>query len=126
MRAKAASDEVRAARVSSVALAGACWLLLLALPASLPPARPQLPLPPERGAARLLWGAPLDLNREAAEAFEALAGIGPKRAQAIRASRPFCRVSDLDRVAGIGPRTLLRLRGKVAVPEPPEICSPGY
>jgi hypothetical protein len=115
---------VQVIRVSSAALAGAFLLLLLALPVSPPRQRPQLPLPPARGAARLLWGAPLDLNREAAEAFEALAGIGPKRALAIAASRPFCRVSELDRVAGIGPRTLLRLRGQVAVPDPPESCTP--
>ena len=120
-------DEVRAVRGSSVALAGAFWLLLLALPVSPPDPRPQLPTPPARGAARLLWGAPLDLNREAAEAFEALAGIGPKRALAIAASRPFCRVSELDRVPGIGPHTLLRLRGQLAVPDPPAICTkPGH
>jgi len=116
--------EVRAVRGSSVALTGAFWLLLLALPVSPPDPRPQLPAPPARGAARLLWGAPLDLNREAAEAFEALAGIGPTRARAITGSRPFCRVSELDGVPGIGPRTLLRLQGQVAVPDPPESCTP--
>ena len=110
--------------VSSIALAGAFWLLLLALPVSPQRLRPQLPMPPARGAARLLWGLPLDLNREAPEALEALAGIGPMRARAITASRPFCQVSELDRVAGIGPRTLLRLRGQVAVPDPPASCMP--
>jgi hypothetical protein len=109
--------------VASVALAGAFGLLLLALPRA--PARfwPQVARPPARGAARLLWGAPLDLNREDAEAFEALAGIGPSRGAAIAAGRPFCRVSDLDRVPGIGPRTLLRLRGQLEVPDPPESCA---
>jgi hypothetical protein len=119
-----ATGGVRGLRVASVALAGASWLLLSALPASLPRVRPELPGPPARGAARLLWGVPLDLNREETEAFEALAGIGPKRAQAISAGRPFCRISELDRVAGIGPSTLLRLRGQVAAPDPPEGCTP--
>jgi competence protein ComEA len=78
---------------------------------------------PDRGAARLLWGAPLDLNREAAESFEALAGIGPSLAAAIVASRPYCTVAELDRVPGIGPRTLERLTGRVAILAPPEACA---
>ena len=112
-----------AVRVSSVALAGAFGLLLMALPLDPARSRPHVARPPARGAARLLWGAPLDLNREDAEAFEALAGIGPSRGAAIAAGRPFCRVSDLDRVPGIGPRTLLHLRGQIAVPDPPEPCA---
>jgi len=111
--------------VSSVALAGAFGLLLMALPPDPARSRPHVARPPALGAARLLWGAPLDLNREDAEAFEALAGIGPTRALAITANRPFCRVSELDRVAGIGPRTLARLRRKIAGPEPPAACTPG-
>jgi competence protein ComEA len=95
----------------------------MALPLERTPPRPPQLRPPARGAARLLWGAPLDLNREDAEVFEALAGIGPKRGAAIAAGRPFCRVSDLDRVPGIGPRTLLRLRGQIAVLDPPEACA---
>jgi hypothetical protein len=114
---------VRAARASSVALAGALALLLLALPVERPASRPAPIPPPARGAARLLWGEPLDLNREDAPAFEALAGIGPRRAEAIAAGRPFCRVSDLDRVPGIGLRTLQRLRQQLAVPEPPAVCA---
>jgi hypothetical protein len=114
---------VRTVRASSVLLAGACGLLLLALPLERMPQGPPPDLPPPaRGAARLLWGVPLDLNREDPEAFEALAGIGPKLGAAIVAGRPFCRTSDLDRVPGIGPRTLLRLRGQVTVLDPPESC----
>ena len=115
--------DARTARISSVALAGAFGLLLLALPSVRSPARPPSAPAPAHGAARLLWAAPLDLNREDAGAFEALAGIGPTRARAIAAGRPFCLVSDLDRVPGIGPATLRRLHGRVAVPDPPEVCA---
>ena len=65
---------------------------------------------PASGAARLLYGEPLDLDLEAAESLEALPGIGPTRARAIVEARPLCAVADLDRVPGIGPRTLERLR----------------
>jgi hypothetical protein len=65
-----------------------------------------------RGPARLLFGARLDANRADGLALEALPGIGPARAAAIlrsRADRPFARVADLERVHGIGPRTLARI-----------------
>jgi competence protein ComEA len=78
--------------------------------------------PPERGAARLLWDLPLDLNREDARTFEALPGIGPTRARAIAAARPFCRVSDLQRIPGIGPVTLGRLAKHVFVLARPAVC----
>ena len=123
MTAAAAASGGKAARTSSVALAAACGLLWLALPAVAPGPRPPSTQPPARGAARLLWDAPLDLNREDAESFEALAGIGPTRARAIVAGRPYCGISDLDRVAGIGPATLRRLRGRVAVPETSQLCT---
>ena len=95
-------------------------LLLLARAAPWPtmPARPAAQ-PPERGAARLLWGLPLDLNREDASAIEALPGIGPGRARAIVAERPLCTFDDLDRVSGIGPVTLRRIAGKVRVGRSP-------
>jgi len=84
--------------------------------------RPAASVPPSRGAARLLWRAALDVNQEAERSFEALPGIGPMRARAIVLGRPFCSVSDLDRVAGIGPETLRRLRGRVTMGEPPAAC----
>jgi competence protein ComEA len=83
--------------------------------------RPGAP-PPERGAARLLWGLPLDLNRDDARALEALPGIGPARAAALVGARPYCRVEELERVPGIGPVTLGRLAGRVAVSAPPAAC----
>jgi competence protein ComEA len=63
---------------------------------------------PLRGPARLLFGFPLDLNREDARALEVLPGIGAVRAAAIvreRERRPFRDLRDLERVRGIGPAT---------------------
>ncbi len=77
---------------------------------------------PLRGPARLLFGQPLDPNREDARALEALPGIGPARARAIvreRERRPFRTLRDLDRVPGIGPSTLEALAGLVAVGRAP-------
>jgi competence protein ComEA len=73
------------------------------------------------GAARLLFGLPLDLNRADAAALEALPGIGPGRAEAIvraRRAAPFCGVAELDRVPGLGAATRARLAPFVATPAP--------
>ena len=75
-------------------------------------------LPRVRGPARSLFGLPLDPNHASPAALETLPGIGPSRAAAIVRSRsgaPFCRLSDLDRVRGIGPRTLEKLSGLLEV-----------
>ena len=99
------------------ALAALALSLLLLARAGAWRAAPERPVaePPERGAARLLWGLPLDLNHEDVRELEALPGIGPGRARAIVAGRPHCALADLDRVPGIGPATLGRLAGKVQV-----------
>jgi competence protein ComEA len=80
-----------------------------------PPAPQPAPEAAPQGAQRLLFGLPLDANRAAPEALEALPGIGPARAQAIVGARPLCRVDDLLAVPGIGPATLARVRPHVAV-----------
>jgi len=75
-------------------------------------------LPPIRGPARRLFGLPLDPNRASPACLETLPGIGPSRAAAIAAARssaPFCKFTDLDRVPGIGPRTLEKLSGLLEV-----------
>lgn len=63
----------------------------------------------------------LDLNRATAGELMALPGIGEKRARAITAWReangPFRCVEDLEKVRGIGPATLARLREFVCVNE---------
>jgi predicted flap endonuclease-1-like 5' DNA nuclease len=102
-------------RAAWAALALAVLLLAHALPCAPGSPRPHAAAP-ARGAARLLWGLPLDLNREAARDLEALPGIGPGRARAIVTGRPYCTFADLDRVSGIGPATLSRLRALVVVP----------
>ena len=79
-----------------------------------------------RGPVRLLFGEPLDVNRAPAASLEVLPGIGPARARAIVRERergPFRTVADLQRVHGIGPRTIERLAGLVAAADgvvPPE------
>jgi len=93
----------------------------MALPAA--PRVPVTPLaPPQSGATRLLWGLPLDLNREDERTLQVLPGIGPTRARAIAAARPYCRPADLERVPGIGPATLRRLAGKIAASGPKALC----
>jgi competence ComEA-like helix-hairpin-helix protein len=72
--------------------------------------------PAVAGAVGLLFGIPLDLNRASAEDLVVLPGIGPARAQAIVVAReeaPFCRVAGLERVHGIGPRSVAGLAGWV-------------
>jgi hypothetical protein len=67
---------------------------------------------PLAGAATLLFGRALDVNRADARALEALPGIGARRAAAIvraRRAAPFCDVRELERVPGLGPATVARL-----------------
>lgn len=63
--------------------------------------------------------APLDLNSATAEQLEALPGLGPAKARAIVDDRtkngPFGSVDELDRVKGIGPKNIDKLRPLVAV-----------
>jgi competence protein ComEA len=62
---------------------------------------------------------PVDVNAAGAAELSILPGVGPSLAQAIvedrRANGPFAQPEDLDRVRGIGPATLARLRPHVAV-----------
>jgi competence protein ComEA len=112
---------MRADSASAAALWVAAGLLCAALPPSASEVRPVSPAP-RSGAARLLWGLPLDLNQEDPRTLEALPGIGPARARAIAAARPFCRPSDLGRVPGIGPATLRRLAGQIAASGSKSAC----
>ncbi len=63
---------------------------------------------------RTAVGFRLDLNTTNWVELTQLEGIGPKLAQRIIADRerngPFAEVEDLDRVRGIGPRTIARLK----------------
>ena len=66
------------------------------------------------GAMRLISDLPLDLNRASAADFELIEGIGPKLAAAIVDDREvngrFASFEALDRVHGVGPAMLERLR----------------
>ena len=60
----------------------------------------------------------IDVNSASAAELASLPGIGASKASAIMAERekkPFASVDDLERVRGIGARTVEDLRGKVSV-----------
>lgn len=67
----------------------------------------------------LVFGLPIDVNTASAAALEAIPGVGAKTAAAILSDREengaFASVEDLDRVRGIGPATVERLRPFVRV-----------
>ena len=60
----------------------------------------------------------VNVNNASVEELASLPGIGPSKAAAIIAERdkkPFASVADLERVRGIGPRTVEDLQDKVTV-----------
>jgi competence protein ComEA len=60
-------------------------------------------------------GGRINVNSASAAELETLPGIGPARAVAIIANRPYANVDDLTRVSGIGPATVEKLRDLVTV-----------
>jgi len=61
---------------------------------------------------------PVNVNSASVEQLAALPGIGRSKAEAIvreRSKKPFSAVGDLERVNGIGPKTLAQLREHVVV-----------
>ncbi|HIL81204.1 MAG TPA: hypothetical protein EYG54_08110 [Myxococcales bacterium] len=76
-----------------------------------------------KGPARLLFGLPLDLNGATASDLESLPGIGPARARAIvqaRCQEKFHSLQTLERIRGIGPRTVDGLLGWAVARELPD------
>lgn len=65
---------------------------------------------------------PLNVNTALPKALDALPGIGPALSERIvtyrSTQRPFQRVDELERVSGIGPKTLSTLRPMVRVTAP--------
>jgi DNA uptake protein ComE-like DNA-binding protein len=119
----APGDAEARARRNARALAAVAALALLRALADWPTSHAAPPrTPPSHGAARLLYGAPLDPNREPADVIAALPGIGPQRAASIVAARPFCGLGDIDRVAGVGPKTLRNVAGLLTFDDPPGDC----
>ncbi len=119
----------RALRSAPQAAAGAVALLLALVSLSTRAHEPAPVRPPPAAvlrespaAAALRRGEPIDLNRATAADLELLPHLGPALAARIVADRArhgrFARVEDLDRVSGIGPRTVEQLAPLVRILPP--------
>ena len=79
----------------------------------------QVNIPVATGAKKIRPGdPPINVNTATADELQRLPDIGAVKAQAIVASRataPFQTVDDLDKVKGIGPKTVEKLRPFVVV-----------
>jgi competence protein ComEA len=77
-----------------------------------------VPTPPvdTRSTGVAIPVGPINVNTATVEQLITLPGIGETKAQAIVAARPFASVDDLERVPGIGPKTLETLRPLVSAP----------
>lgn len=82
-----------------------------------PATPPATPVSPPATAA--VSGGKINVNSATAEQLETLPGIGPVLAKSIIEDRqrrgPFRSLADLDRVKGIGPKTLENLRPHVTI-----------
>lgn len=66
---------------------------------------------------RAVRSGPIDLNRASAAQLDTLPGVGPETAKAIIKGRPYRSIDDLQKVKGIGPATVGKIRDKVKVAE---------
>jgi competence protein ComEA len=80
------------------------------------------PSPASPGPQRPSAEHPINVNTAPPEALDGLPGIGPALSERIvtyrSTQRPFQRVDELERVRGIGPKTLATLRPMVRVAAP--------
>lgn len=92
----------------------------LELPPSPNPGPTPTPAPRSSGGAKKIQPGepPINVNTASADELQRLPGVGPVMARNIIAARsatPFESISDLDKVKGIGPKTLDKLRLFVVV-----------
>lgn len=74
------------------------------------------PKPASAGARKLQPGdPPIDVNTASLEDLQRLPGVGAITARNIAAARPFRTAADLDRVKGIGPKTMDKIRPFIVV-----------
>lgn len=103
-------------------------------PATLARVQPHVTAGPTWSKPTRPTAALVDPNHANAGELQTLPSIGPKLAQRIideRAKRPFANVDDLRRVAGIGPKTLEKLRpfltfGPMPADDPAPIAPAGH
>ena len=103
----------RMAQLSTAATLAAAFACVLALTG----AQAQAATASAPASAAAESSAKVDVNSASAAELASLPGIGASKAQAIIAERdkkPFSSVDDLERVRGIGARTVEDLRGKVS------------
>jgi competence protein ComEA len=67
------------------------------------------------GAETTKPAARIDINNATQQTIETLPGVGPKLALAIIEGRPYTTIDDLDRVKGIGPAKLEKIRHRIYV-----------
>ena len=71
------------------------------------------------GPLAAMAGEPVDINNATAAQLEAINGIGPAKAKAIVDYRskngPFQKVEDLEKVDGIGPKMVEKMKPEVTI-----------
>lgn len=79
-------------------------------PTALQPAAGVSGSPPAQMADAASSGGRININTASVDQLTTLPGIGPAKAAAIVEGRPYASVDDLDRVSGIGAKTIDQLR----------------
>ena len=106
-------------RLRPLVRVGATSATAEALPTPAAPALAQPVIAPPPAPAATPAPALVDINSAGPEELDRLTGIGPALAARIiedrRRNGPYRRVDDLERVSGIGPRTVEKLRHQAHV-----------